>query len=562
MRDNVSPVAGILMVWVDISGSRFLREVVMKKKISCCAIFLPILISLLIPTVILAKQEEITLTSRYDIQDGGKNITLSYLLDVPENKDVAAILLVIPGGNGMINLKTKDGKIQHTLRNHLFIRSTAMLHERSIALAMPDVPSDRSKGINVAFRKSSEHVDDLRVVLKDLKGRYPKSKIYFATSGGGAVSALFAARSLSRELGGVILAGADSNQLHAYDHSDVKTPVLMMHHVLDSCDSSPIIEAKEIADRYSFTLIPLSGGIPDIDTDPCNLRTKHGLLGLDSEAVKMIGDWIAGKTLSSSNSGSEKYFLNERVVSIPARFFWGEIKLQTTIYKPDGPGPFPLMIISHGVPFEKVLESEIKSRHRYCRQSREFVNRGFVVAIPMRRGYGKSGGQKNLAFFNIAEFGLEDAKDIQSTIDFMSKEPYVDGKRIVLVGQSGGGLASLAYGSLGKPDVKGIINFAGGLKRTGVAMWESDMAQAFGNYAKTTKTPSLWFYTENDSYFSPATAREAYEQYQKNGGKARFLALPPFKKDGHGLFYDFSGSSIWIGEVDKFLVEIGLRPNP
>ena len=74
----------------------------------------------------------------------------------------------------------------------------------------------------------------------------------------------------------------------------------------------------------------------------------------------------------------------------------GEIKLQTTIYKPDGPGPFPLMIISHGVPFEKVLESEIKSRHRYCQQSKEFVNRGFVVAIPMRRGYGKSGGQKNL----------------------------------------------------------------------------------------------------------------------------------------------------------------------
>ena len=144
----------------------------------------------------------------------------------------------------------------------------------------------------------------------------------------------------------------------------------------------------------------------------------------------------------------------------------------------------------------------------------------------------------------------------------MSKEPYVDGKRIVLVGQSGGGLASLAYGSLGNPDVKGIINFAGGLKRTSVAMWENDMAHAFGNYAKTTKTPSLWFYTENDSYFSPATARAAYGQYQKNGGKARFLALPPFKKDGHGLFYDFSGRSIWIGEVDKFLVEIGLRPNP
>jgi len=534
----------------------------MKKNIFRCSIFVPILISFLIPTAILAKQEVITLTSRYDILDGGKNITISYLLDVPENKDIAAILLVIPGGNGMIHLKTQDGKIQHTLKNHLFIRSTAMLHERSIGVAMPDVPSDRSKGVSIAFRKSNEHVNDLRAVLKNLKGRYPRSKIYFAASGSGGVFALFAAGALDRELGGVILAGADSNQLHAYDHSAVKTPVLMMHHVMDSCDSSPIIEAKEIADRYSFTLIPLSGGIPDIDKDPCALRTKHGIFGLDGVAVALIGDWMAGQTLSSPNSVNEKYFLNERVVSIPTRGFWGETKLQTTIYKPDGPGPFPLTIISHGVPFEKVLESEIKSRHRYCLQSQEFVERGFVVAIPMRRGYGKSGGQKNLVSTHIAAFGLEDAKDIQATIDFMSKEPYVDGKRIVLVGQSGGGLASLAYGSLGNQDVKGIINFAGGLKRTGVAMWELDMAESFGNYAKTTIAPSLWFYTENDSYFSPATARGAYEQYQKSGGQARLLALPPFKKDGHGLFSDFSGRSIWVGEVDKFMVEIGLRPIP
>ena len=193
----------------------------------------------------------------------------------------------------------------------------------------------------------------------------------------------------------------------------------------------------------------------------------------------------------------------------------GEVRLQTTVYRPDGPGPFPLVIISHGVPFEKTLESEIRLRHRYCLQSEVFVKRGFAVAIPMRRGYGKSGGGKNHATVNIAAFGLEDARDIQATINFLSREPSIDGKRIVLVGQSGGGLASLAHGSLGNPNVKGIINFAGGLKRTSVATWEFDMAQAFGMYAKTTKAPSLWFYTENDSYFSPTTARGAHEAYTK-----------------------------------------------
>jgi dienelactone hydrolase len=528
----------------------------MNKKIYHAS-FLLIFISLLLPAAVQAKQEVITLTSRHDFM-GGANITLSYLLDVPEGQEPGAILLVIPGGNGLINLKTRDGKIRHDLQNNLFIRNTKLFHERRIGVAMPDVPSDRDKGVNATFRKGREHADDLRAVLKDLKIRYPKSKIYFASSGSGGVSALFAAGHSGGDLDGVILAGADTSQLHAYDHSAVKTPVLMMHHVMDSCDPSPMIEAKEIANRYSFTLIPFSGGASDQDKDSCAFRTKHGLFGFDDKVVATIRDWMAGEAVATPSSREEKLFLNERVVMIPARGFGGELQLQTTIYKPDGPGPFPLTIISHGVPFEKVLESEVKARSRFCLQSEEFVKRGFVVAIPMRRGYGKSGGQKNVDTVNIATFGLEDARDIQATIDYMSKEPYVGGKRIVLVGQSGGGLASLAYGSFGNPNVKGIVNFAGGL-RTSRAMWEMKMADAFGNYAKTTATPSLWFYTENDSFFSPTTARAAYEQYRASGGQARFLALPPFKRDGHGLFADFEGRSIWVGEVDKFLSQIGFE---
>ena len=528
----------------------------MKNKPFLCTVLVLTLFPLLITNAVMAKQEIVTLTSRYDVAGGGPNITLSYLLDMPASGEPKAILLVIPGGNGVINLKTQDGKIRHDLQYNLFLRSTAMLHERSIGLAAPDVPSDRSKGMSVAFRKDRDHAADLTAVLDDLRTRYTKSKIFFATSGSGGVSALFAAAALGKKLDGVVLAGADTSQLHAYDHLAVKAPVLMIHHLEDNCDGAPFIEAREIAEKYAFALFPVSGGEPDKDKNPCFFRTRHGLLGLETKAMATIGDWIDGKKLSPPGAENEHYFLNEKVIMIPWRGEGGEVRLQTTVYKPDGPGPFSLAIISHGVPFEKVLESEVKSRHRYCLQSQEFVKRGFAVAIPMRRGYGRSGGSKNEAYGNIATFGLEDAKDIRSTIDFMRKEPYVDGKRIVLIGQSGGGLASLAYGSLADPDVKGIINFAGGLK-VKKDMWELDMASAFGFYAKTTRIPSLWFYTENDSYFSPTTAGSAYEQYRQNGGQARLIALPPFKKDGHGLFADVEGRSLWVGDVEKFLAENG-----
>ncbi len=529
----------------------------MKNRLFFCTFFALTLFSLLTTNAVMAKQEIVTLTSREDVTGGGPNVTLSYLLDTPAEGEPKAMLLVIPGGNGVINLKTQDGKIRHALQYNLFIRSTAMLHGRSIGLAMPDAPSDRSKGMSAAFRKGRDHADDLKAVLEDLRRRYPRGKLYLATSGSGAVSALFAAGHLGRNLDGVILAGADTSQLHAYDHSAVKTPVLMIHHWEDSCESSPAIEAQEIAGRYSFTLFPFSGGEADKDKNPCGVQTRHGLLGLEARAVATIGDWIEGKKLFPPPAENERSFLNEKVIMIPWRGNGGDIRLQTTVYKPDGPGPFPLAVISHGVPFEKLLESEIKSRHRYCLQSEEFVKRGFAVAIPMRRGYGRSGGSKNESYVNIAAFGLEDAKDIQSTIDFMRSQPYVDGKRILLVGQSGGGLASLAYGSMADPDVKGIINFAGGLKMPRRDVWEYDMASAFGIYAKTTRIPSLWFYTANDSYFPPTTAGLAYEEYRKNGGQARLIALPPFKRDGHTLFADFEGRALWAGEVEKFLSEIG-----
>jgi len=510
---------------------------------------------LLSPIAAAARQEVITVTSRYDISEGGKQITLPCLIDMPDAGDVRTVLLVIPGGNGKVNLRTKDGKIIHDVGSNPFIRNAAALRERGIGLAMPDCPSDRATGINVTFRKGSEHADDLRAVLKELRARHPKARITFATSGSGGVSALFVAGGLGRDLDGIILAGVDSNQLHAYSHSAVKQPVLMLHHAADSCDSSPFIEAKEIAEQYSFTLVPFSGGGPDKDKNPCHSRTRHALYGLDGRFVETISSWLAGQSPPAPPPSVP--FLNERVVWVPMSVSGGEVRLQTTLYTPDGPGPFPLAIISHGVPFEKTLEAEVRYRQRYCMQSEEFVKRGFAVAIPMRRGYGKPGGGKNLPTANIAAFGLEDARDIQAAISSLSKDPSIDGSRIVLVGQSGGGLASVACGSLGNPAVKGIINFAGGLRRTSDALWENDMAQAFGMYGKTAKAPSLWFYTANDSYFSLTTARDACTAYTRSGGKATFRALPPFKRDGHGLFADVDGRAIWAGDVDAFLSEIG-----
>ena len=524
-----------------------------------------------------AKQEIVTLTTRDDVNgpgstgnyllDTSRKITVNYLLDTPDGKEVRSMLLVVPGANGVMKLSQKsDGTITHAIRPNLFVRLSSFFHERSIGLAFIDVPSDHTNGIGVWFRKDKAHLTDLEMVAKDLKNRYPSAKIYLGSSGSGGISALFAAKTAGANLNGVILAGADYNQLHAYDHSGIKIPVIALHHLEDGCDSSPFLEAKEVAEKYSFLLVPFTGGKPDKDKDPCVSLSKHGFLDLEKQVATTIGDWMDGKKISPQAPEDAKVFLNEHIVWVPMQNDSQAIKIQTTVFQPDGSGPFPLVIISHGVPSDsdKPEVAKVKYRQRFSAQAKEFVNNGFVVAVPMRRGYGYSGGKMNMysasSFFTIQTFGLEDAKDIKATIDFMSHQSSVDGKRIVLVGQSGGGLASLAYGSLADPNLKGIINFAGGLKLSSTRLdWPNEMAKAFGNYAKTTKVSSIWFYTENDSFFPPDVARRGYEAYQKNGGQAKLFSLPAFKKDGHTLFHSADGNQIWREEVLKFLEQIGFN---
>lgn len=245
--------------------------------------------------------------------------------------------------------------------------------------------------------------------------------------------------------------------------------------------------------------------------------------------------------------------LNEEVLFIPNRGLGTE--LEATLFKPDGAGPFPLLLLNHG---KSAGDARLQERTRYPNAAREFVRRGYVVLVPMRGGFARSTGPYVGQGCNIAANGVAQARDVRAALDFAVTLPYVDRERIVVAGQSHGGLATLAFGMQPYPGVRGQINFAGGLRMKQCENWEDRLVQAFSAYGRENRYPGLWFYGENDSFWSVEMIDRMVEAYRAGGGSLNRVAVGRFKNDAHGLLRDRDGVAIWWPHVERFLSELGL----
>jgi dienelactone hydrolase len=253
-------------------------------------------------------------------------------------------------------------------------------------------------------------------------------------------------------------------------------------------------------------------------------------------------------------------------ISVPGLSGPTTLHLVATEYRPVAPGRLPAIVLSHGAPGDPYVRGTYTGRYPVA--SEVFVEWGFVVLSPVRRGYGKSDGAFAEDYGSCekpryVEAGLETARDIEAAVTYLAQRPFVDRERIVLVGQSAGGWGSLAAASRGDLPIRGVVNFAGGRggKRGNVPndnCAPERLVQAAAALARTTAAPSLWLYTKNDQFFGPALSRRMHEAYVRRGGRATYYLLPGIGADGHHLIGLPSGVALWKDKVEKFLREIGV----
>jgi dienelactone hydrolase len=237
------------------------------------------------------------------------------------------------------------------------------------------------------------------------------------------------------------------------------------------------------------------------------------------------------------------------------------VQLVALAIVPAGTGRFPLAIVSHGSPRDASVRRSM-APGTYQSVGQWLADQGYAVVIPMRRGYGQSGGQSAESYGSCrspdyVRGGLGTAQDIQAVVDFMRGQSFVDPARVVLVGHSAGAWGSIAVASLNPPGVVGVVAFAPGRGSTAPDedCGSDALVRAAARFGQTARVPTLWIFSQNDHFFAPALARSMFDAFEgASHAPAQFVAAPSCSKDGHQLVLRCPDD--WHATVAAFLRQV------
>src|SRR5215813_15024704 len=238
------------------------------------------------------------------------------------------------------------------------------------------------------------------------------------------------------------------------------------------------------------------------------------------------------------------------------------VMMRTALFRPSGPGPFPLVIVNHGTTQNAERRRLLKAPD-FDAMAQWFVRHGFAVAVPQRPGHGETGGeyredQGGCDEADFARAGLGAAESIAAAVAYLRGQSFVRRTGVIVVGQSAGGWAALALASRAPAGVRAVIDFAGGL---GGRSWDRPdnncapdrLVATAAEFGRTTRIPTLWIYSENDTYFAPRLSTAMAAAFRAAGGQAEYVLLPPFGDDGHFMAERAGSESAWGPVVERFL---------
>jgi dienelactone hydrolase len=242
------------------------------------------------------------------------------------------------------------------------------------------------------------------------------------------------------------------------------------------------------------------------------------------------------------------------------------------VLRPEGAGPFGAIVLNHGAPVS-AEERRAETPDYLLHTAAIFARRGYVVVLPLRRGFGATGGEfaEDAGSCRNPDYVRGEsnaAQDVMTAYEYTRTLPYVDGARMILAGQSAGGIASIfTAGARAPQGLVAVLAFAAGrggnpARNPGVPCAVEPLAKVFDDMGKSVKVPVLFHYAENDLFFNAQTSRLWFERFAAGGARAEYVLQPAFGKDGHYIFSEDQGVRYWLPAVERFFAKYNVPFEP
>lgn len=243
------------------------------------------------------------------------------------------------------------------------------------------------------------------------------------------------------------------------------------------------------------------------------------------------------------------------------------------LYKPPGDGPFPLVLFAHGRAATRQERLDLKFPIRVG-HANYWLRKGVAVLAPVRPGYGETGGadrEDSVSNWHgdqchavpSYERTADNARATQvAALSWARQQPWVRRDRVLLEGQSVGGLTAIALSTFNTPGVVGAVNFAGGAggnpnEAPGRSCKPERLTEIYRLFGRTTKMPTLWLYAKNDLYWGHEAPVQWFTAFKAGGSPAALLITEPVEgSDGHQLIN--RGAHLWRPALDDFVKQVGL----